>query len=54
LRPVWVLTVGYRGGITRQYSFRPEMKRQVQRGRKNYQKLKAALEEICELNHVLI
>lgn len=52
--PVWVLTVGYPGGITKQYSIRPEMKPQVKRWLQNYQKLKATLEEICELNHVLI
>ena len=51
---IWVLTVGYAGGITRQYSIRPEMKPQVERWLKNYQELKAKLEEICELNHVLI
>jgi hypothetical protein len=52
--PVWVLTIGYPGGITKQYSIRPEMKPQVERWLKNYQELKAKLEEICELNHVLI
>ena len=49
-----MLTVGYPGGITKQYSLRPEMKPQVERWLKNYQKLKATLEAICELNHVLI
>ena len=52
--PVWVLTVGYAGGTTKQYSIRREMKPQVERWLKNYQELKAKLEEICELNHVLI
>jgi hypothetical protein len=52
--PVWVLTVGYARGVTKQYTIRPEMKPQVQRWLQNYQKLKAKLEEICELNHVLI
>jgi hypothetical protein len=52
--PVWVLTVGYPGGVTRQYSLRPEMKPQVERWLKNYQELKATLEAICELNHALI
>ena len=52
--PIWVLTVGYPGGVTKQYSLRPEMKPQVERWLKNYQDLKATLEEICELNHVLI
>ena len=52
--PAWILTVGYPGGITRQYSIRPEMKSQVERWLNNYQLLKSKLEEICELNHVLI
>jgi hypothetical protein len=50
----WVLTVGYAGGITKQFSIRPEMKDQVQRWLRNYRQLKAKLERICELNHVLI
>jgi hypothetical protein len=48
------LTVGYPGGITKQFSIRPEMKPQVERWLNNYQLLKRKLEEICELNHVLI
>ena len=52
--PVWVLTVGYPGGVTKQYSLSPKMKPQVEQWLKNYQKLKATLEAICELNHVLI
>ncbi len=52
--PVWVLTIAYPGGITKQYSIRREMKPQVEKWLKNYQELKAKLEEICELNHVLI
>jgi hypothetical protein len=52
--PIWVLTVGHPGGVTKQFSLRPEMKTQVERWLKNYQKLKATLENICELNHVLI
>ena len=28
--PVWVLTIAYPGGITKQYSIRPEMKPQVE------------------------
>lgn len=52
--PVWVLSVGYPGGITKQYSIRPEMKPQVERWLKNYLRLKAKLEAICKLNHVLI
>jgi hypothetical protein len=51
---VWVLTVGYAGGVTKQFSIRPEMKEQVERWLNNYQELKAKLEGICEANHVLI
>jgi len=50
----WVLTIGYGGGVTKQYSIRPEMKPQVERWLKNYQELKAKLEAICETNHVLL
>jgi hypothetical protein len=52
--PVLVLTVGYPGGVTKQYSLRPEMKAQVQRWLNNYRQLKAKLEAICELNHALL
>lgn len=52
--PAWVLTVGYPGGVTRQFSVRREMKPRVEQWLKNYQILKAKLEEICEWNHVLI
>jgi hypothetical protein len=52
--PAWVLTIGYPRGITKQYSIRPEMKSQVEQWLKNYQDLKAKLEAVCELNHVLI
>ena len=52
--PVWVLAIGYPGGKTKQYSLRPEMQPQVEQWLKNYHDLKAKLEEICELNHVLI
>jgi len=52
--PAWILTVGYPGGITKQFSIRPEQKPQVEQWLANYQELKARLEEICELNHVLI
>ena len=52
--PVWVLTIAYPGGITKQYSIRPETKPKVEQWLKNYQELKAKLEAICELNHVLI
>jgi len=51
---VWVLTVGYAGGTTKQFSIRPDMKEQVERWLKNYHDLKASLEKICEANHALI
>ena len=50
----WVLTIGYAGGVTKQYSIRPEMKLQVERWLQNYQELKAKLEAICEINHALL
>ena len=51
---VWVLTVGYPGGRTRQISIRPEQRKQVEQWVRNYQKLRANLEAICELNHQLL
>ena len=48
---VWVLTVSYPGGRNKQISLSPEQKPIVQRWLRNYQKLKATLERICELNH---
>jgi hypothetical protein len=48
---VWVLTVGYPGGRTRQFTIRPEQKGQVQQWLRNYRELRDKLEEICELNH---
>ena len=52
--PVSVLTVGYAGGKTRQISLHAEQRDQVERWLKNYQELKARLEEICELNQQLL
>jgi len=52
--PVWVLTVGYPGGVTKQFSIRPEMVSQVQQWLGNYQNLKARLEAICETNHAFL
>jgi hypothetical protein len=52
--PVWVLTVTYRGGKTRQFSLRPEQRAQVRQWVRNYQRLKRHLEAICELNHQLL
>jgi uncharacterized protein DUF6788 len=52
--PVSVLTVSYAGGKTRQFSLRAEQVDEVRRWIGNYQKLKEALEAICELNHELL
>lgn len=52
--PLSVLTVTYRGGRTRQFSLRREQVPEVRRWLTNYQKLKKALEAICELNHHLL
>jgi hypothetical protein len=49
-----VLTVSYAGGKTRQLSLRRAQVGEVRRWLGNYQKLKAALEAICELNHELL
>ena len=46
-----VLTVSYPGGRTKQISLRPEQKPIVERWLRNYHKIKATLERICELNH---
>src|SRR5437762_10024856 len=51
---VFVLTVTYPGGRTRQFSVRRERVAEVRRSLANYQKLKEAIEVICELNHDLL
>jgi Family of unknown function (DUF6788) len=51
---VFVLTVSYAGGRTRQFSVRRERVAEVRRWLANYQKLKEAIEGICELNHDLL
>src|SRR6202040_150235 len=51
---VWVLTVSYPGGRTKQISLSAEQKPLVQQWLRNYRKLKATLERICELNHKLL
>ena len=51
---VFVLTVTYAGGRTRQFSVRRERVAEVRRWLDNYQKLKDAIEAICELNHPLL
>jgi hypothetical protein len=51
---IWVLTVSYPGGRTKQISLSPQQKPLVQQWLRNYHKLKATLERICELNHKLL
>ena len=51
---VWVLTVSYPGGRNKQISLSAEQKPLVQQCLRNYRKLKATLECICELNHKLL
>jgi hypothetical protein len=51
---VYVLTIGYPGGRTKQFSIRPELKLQVTQWLKNYRQLKAKLEAICEFNHAFL
>jgi hypothetical protein len=51
---VFVLTVTYPGGRTRQFSVRRERVAEVRRWLGNYQALKKAIEAICELNHDLL
>jgi hypothetical protein len=48
--PLWVLSVGYQGQRTRQFSLRPDQVPEVQRWLRNYQELKTAIKGICELN----
>ncbi|WP_349253664.1 DUF6788 family protein [Bradyrhizobium sp. CB82] len=51
---VFVLTVTYPGGRTRQFSVRRERVAEVRRWLSNYQDLKEAIETVCELNHDLL
>ena len=53
-RLVWVLTVSYPGPRTRQFSLSPDQIPTVQQWLRNYRKLKASLERICEWNHHLL
>jgi hypothetical protein len=48
---VFVLTVTHPGSRTRQYSVRREKVAEVRRWLENYQRLKEAIENVCELNH---
>ena len=52
--PVWVLTISYPGGHTKQISLSAEQKPLVQQWLRNYHKLKDTLERICELNLQLL
>ena len=52
--PVWVLTISYPGGRTKQISLSAEQKVLVQHWLRNYRKLKDTLERICELNLQLL
>jgi hypothetical protein len=52
--PLWVLTVGYPGGKTRQVSLRPDQIPQVRKAVENYRNFKRSLEAISELNQFLL
>jgi hypothetical protein len=52
--PLWVLTVGYPGGKTRQVSLRPEQIPQVRKALEHYRDCKQTLEAISELNQFLL
>ena len=52
--PLWVLTVGYPGGKTRQVSLRPEQVPSVRKAIEEYRDFKQTLEAISELNQFLL
>ena len=52
--PLWVLTVGYPGGRTRQVSLRPDQVPQVRKAIEGYRNFKRGLEAISELNQFLL
>ena len=52
--PLWVLTVGYPGGKTRQVSLRPDQVPQVRKAVERYHDCKKTLEAISELNQFLL
>jgi hypothetical protein len=52
--PLWVLTVGYPGGKTRQLSLRPDQVPQVRKALAHYRNCKRSLEAISELNQFLL
>jgi hypothetical protein len=51
---VWVLTVSYPGGRTKQISLPSAQIPMVRQWLRNYRQLKASLERICEWNHHLL
>lgn len=51
---LWVLTVGYPGGKTRQLSLHPDQVPQVRQALKDYRQFKRSLEAISELNQFLL
>ena len=51
---LWVLTVGYPGGKTRQVSLRPDQVPQVREALQDYRDFKQTLEAISELNQFLL
>jgi len=52
--PVWVLTISYPGGKTKQISISAAQRPLVERWLANYRALRQQLEAICELNHELL
>lgn len=52
--PVAVLAVGYPGARIRQICLRKDQVAHVKRCLSNHQKLKAAIEKICEMNQQLL
>ena len=52
--PLWVLTVGYPGGKTRQVSLRSDQVPQVRKALEDYRRFKRSLETISELNQFLL
>src|SRR5215475_620963 len=52
--PVWVLTVSYPGGHTRQFSLSLDQKPVVEQWLRNYHQLKDGLERLCEINLELL
>jgi len=52
--PLWVLTVGYPGGKTRQLSLRSDQIPQVRKALEDYRNFKKNLEAISELNQFLL